>query len=464
MTRRHRSSHPSRGLLPLWVATLAIALTGALAAPTHAQNEPQFSTWAKVEASEDAKKYFDQIKKGEFDASSKAFLERVALPQLASDGNRRQIERVRRRMRDTLLNEKTAEAAALSQAGKTAVEWLATQARNPQADPAVRVNAMLLVGEVRGKDGRPWSGAVEPLAAAMSDPKLPTGVRVAAAAGLARHVDAAKAAGAPDPALSQAALKPLLEVIATPASATDAGGGDWLVSRALDMLPTVEAKASPETAAALVAILAEAGRPVDVRVRAAAALGATATPDSKIDAGDAIAKIRSLAAEALKADLAAATERSLTARLSGQPLAAPMQPGLEGMQAPGFPGGVGEFGAAPGTTAVDDPMEPLVVRRDAWRLWKLAMAVATPDGAAGLAALLDDAAATRAKTVAATLREAATALDESPDTAAVKQALVAIERLAQAAAPSRPGAPKPAAAAPGGPAAPPGNDPFGTGN
>jgi hypothetical protein len=322
---------------------------------------------------------------------------------------------------------------------------------------------MLLVGEVRGKDGRPWSGAVEPLAAAMSDRKLPTGVRVAAAAGLARHVEAAKAAGAPDPALAQAALKPLLEVIATPASATDAAAGDWLVSRALDMLPTVEAKALPETAAALVAILAEAGRPVDVRVRAAAAIGATATPDSKIDAGDAIAKIRSLAAEALKADLAAATERSLTARLSGQPLAAPMQPGLEGMQAPGFPGGVGEFGAAPGTT-VDDPMEPLVVRRDAWRLSKLATAVATPDGAAGLAALLDDAAATRAKTVAATLREAATALDESPDTAAVKQALVAIERLAQAAAPSRPGAPKPAAAAPGGPAAPPGNDPFGTGN
>jgi len=463
MTRRHRSSHPSRGLLPLWVATLEIALTGAVAAPTHAQNEPQFSTWAKVEASEDAKKYFDQIKKGEFDASSKAFLERVALPQLASDGNRRQIERVRRRMRDTLLNEKTAEAAALSQAGKTAVEWLAAQARNPQADTAVRVNAMLLVGEVRGKDGRPWSGAVEPLAAAMSDRKLPTGVRVAAAAGLARHVEAAKAAGAPDPALAQAALKPLLEVIATPASATDAAAGDWLVSRALDMLPTVEAKALPETAAALVAILAEAGRPVDVRVRAAAAIGATATPDSKIDAGDAIAKIRSLAAEALKADLAAATERSLTARLSGQPLAAPMQPGLEGMQAPGFPGGVGEFGAAAGTT-VDDPMEPLVVRRDAWRLSKLATAVATPDGAAGLAALLDDAAATRAKTVAATLREAATALDESPDTAAVKQALVAIERLAQAAAPSRPGAPKPAAAAPGGPAAPPGNDPFGTGN
>jgi hypothetical protein len=434
-----------------------------VAAPTHAQNEPQFSTWNKVELSEDAKKYFDQIKKGEFDAGSKAFLERVALPQLAAEGNRRQIEQVRRRMRDTLLNEKTAEAAALSQAAKTAVEWLAAQARNPQADTAVRVNAMLLVGEVRGKDGRPWSGAVEPLAAAMSDRKLPTGVRVAAAAGLARHVDAAKAAGAPDPALAQAALKPLLEVIATPASATDAAAGDWLVSRALDMLPTVEAKALPETAAALVAILAEAGRPVDVRVRAAAAIGATATPDSKIDAGDAIAKIRSLAAEALKADLAAATERSLTARLSGQPLAAPMQPGLEGMQAPGFPGGVGEFGAAPGTT-VDDPMEPLVVRRDAWRLSKLATAVATPDGAAGLAALLDDAAATRAKTVAATLREAATALDESPDTAAVKQALVAIERLAQAAAPSRPGAPKPAAAAPGGPAAPPGNDPFGTGN
>jgi len=456
MTRRPRSSHPSRGLLPLRVATLAIAISGTLAAPTHAQNEPQFSTWAKVEGSEDAKKYFEQLKKGEFDAGAKAFLERVALPQLAAEGNRRQIERVRRRMRDTLLNEKTAEASALGQAGKVAADWLVAQARNPQADAAVRVNAMLLVGELRGKDGRPWNGAVEPLADAMSDPKLPTGVRVAAAAGLARHVDSAKAAGAPDPALSQAALKPLLGVITAPASATDAAAADWLVARALDMLPAVEAKASPETAAALMGILADAGRPVDVRVRAAAALGAAATPDSRVDAGDAIAKIRTLAAEALKADLVAAAERSLTARLSGQPIAPAMQPG--------FPGGVGEFGAAPGTTAVDDPMEPLVVRRDAWRLGKLATAVATPDGAAGLAALLDDAAATRAKTVAATLRESATALDESPDTAAVKEVLAAIERLAQAAAPARPGAPKPAAAAPGGAAAPPANDPFGTGN
>jgi hypothetical protein len=463
MTSLRLPLHPFRGWFPLHVGALAIALTCTVAAPTHAQNEPQFSTWTKAESSEDAKKYFDQIKKGEFDAGSKAFLERVALPQLAAEGNRRQIERVRRRMRDTLLNDKTAEAAALSQAAKTAVEWLAAQARNPQAEAVVRVNAMLLVGEVRGKDGRPWSGAVEPLAAAMSDSKLPAGVRVAAAAGLARHVDAAKAAGAPDPALAQAALKPLLEVIATPVSPTDAAAGEWLVARALDMLPTVEAKAAPETAAALTAILREAGHPVDVRVRAAAALGATATPDSKIDVGDAIAKIRSLAAEALKADLAAATERSLTARLSGQPLAAPMQPGLEGMQGPVFPGGVGEFGAAPGTMPPDDPMESLVIRRDAWRLWKLATAVATPDGAAGLAALLDEAAATRAKTVATTLRESATALDESPETATVKEALVAIERLAQAAPPASPRAPNPAAA-PAGPAAQPANDPFGAGN
>lgn len=445
-----------------FVMVLAGAVVGisvAASAPAFAQDEPQFSTWPKVEGSDDAKKYFDQMKKGEFDAGSKAFLERIALPQLAGEGNRKQIERTRRRMRDMLLNEKTTEATALDKAARTAVDWLVAQARNPQAEPVVRVNAMLLVGEIRGRDGRPWNGAIGALATVMGDAALPAAVRVAAAAGMAKHVEATKAAGTPDPGLAQAATKPLLAVIASPASAADGDAGDWLVSRALDMLPTVAAKSTPEAAAALMAILADGGRPIDVRVRAAAALGATATTTSNIDAGDAVAKIRSLAAEGLKADIASATERALTARMSGQPMMPTATPGFEGTMPPGFPGAGGDFD---GGATVEDPIDSLVVRRDAWRLMMLATAVATADGTAGLASLLADDAATRAKSIAQTLRESAISLDQSPDAAAMKQAFAAIERLGQAAGSRAPAATKPSAAPAAAPAA--GSDPFGAGN
>lgn len=456
-------TRPSRWLVVTLILTTVVLLRARTAA---AQGDAPAASWSKVESSEAAKKYFDRIKKGEFDNESKAFLEQVALPQLAIEGNRRQIERIRRRMRDMLLNEKTSDAAALDQAAKTAVDWLVSQAGNPQAEPVVRVNAMLLAGELRSKDGRPWAGTVGPLATVMGDDALPAGVRVAAAAGLARHVDAARAAGSPDAALAKVA-DPLVSVIAASPSTADAAAGDWLVSRALDMLPIVAPKATPEAAKAMVAVLDDARRPVDVRVRAAAALGATATAASNVDAGEAVSRIRSLAAEALKADITAAAERALTARMSGQPVMPMAAQGFEGA-GPGFPGAPSEFGGAAGggVQAVDDPIDELVVRRDAWRLMTLATAVATADGTAGLSSLLAADAASRGRAISQALRESALMLDRSLDAASMKQAFAAIERLGAAAA-TPPGR-RPAAAPadrPATPAEPPaGNDPFGPGN
>jgi hypothetical protein len=447
----------------LWTAATALA-----------QDEPQFATWAKAEAADEAKKYVEQLKKGEFDAAAQAFLEQIALPQLALDGNRKTIERTRRRMRDVLLNDKNAEAAALEKASRAAVDWLVAQARNPQVDPAVRVNAMLFVGELRGKDGRPWPGATAALSGAAADAKLPAGVRVAAVAGLARHVDAARSAGGGDPQLAQATAKSLLTIMTAAPSATDGAASDWLVSRALDMVAVVMPQATPEAAAAIAAILDDASRAVDVRVRAAAALGTMATADATINAAQAVAAIRGLAVEAVKADLATAAERAIAARMSGQPVQGMMPGGIEGggvgfpgggfPGGAGFPGGGGEFGGNAGVP--DDPIDALVVRRDAWRLMTLANAVEAADGSRGLATLLAANAADGAKTIAKVLREAAVSLHESPDATSLKQALVAIERVAQAAA--GPAVPKPTAAAGDPPAAggvpAAANDPFNTGN
>jgi len=126
---------------------------------------------------------------------------------------------------------------------------------------------------------------------------------------------------------------------------------------------------------------------------------------------------------------------------------------------PGFPGAGGDFGAG---ATVEDPIDSLVVRRDAWRLMTLATAVATADGTVGLASLLTDDTAARAKKISQTLRESALSLDQSPDAAAMKQAFAAIERLGQAAGSRSPAATKPAAAPATEPAA--GSDPFGAGN
>ena len=447
----------------LWTAATALA-----------QNEPQLATWVKAEAADETKKYVEQLKKGEFDAAAQAFLEQIALPQLALDGNRKTIERTRRRMREVLLNDKQAEAAALEKASRAAVDWLVAQARNPQVDPAVRVNAMLFVGELRGKDGRPWPGATAALSGAAADAKLPAGVRVAAVAGLARHVDAARSAGGGDPQLAQATAKSLLTIMTAAPSATDGAASDWLVSRALDMAAVVMPQATPEAAAAIAAILDDASRAVDVRVRAAAALGTMATADATINAARAVAAIRGLAVEAVKADLATAAERAIAARMSGQPVPGMMPGGIEGggvgfpgggfPGGAGFPGGGGEFGGSAGVP--DDPIDALVVRRDAWRLMTLANAVEAADGSRGLATLLAANAADWAKAIAQTLREAAVSLHESPDATSLKQALVAIERVAPAAA--GPAVPKPAAAAGDPPAAggvpAAANDPFNTGN
>jgi hypothetical protein len=468
----HHYTMPPPMMRILRVTCLIVALGCCWAAvAARAQDDtPTFSTWAKVEASTDAKDYGERLKKGEFDGKSKAFLEQIALPQLTLDGNRRTIERLRKRMREVLLNERVADAAALDQACTVAAAWLTAQARNKQLEPVVQVNAMLLVGELRGKDGRPWPAATEMLATATADPACPPAVRVAAAAGLARHLDSARAAGGVGASLAEKATQSLLTVISTPPAPADGAAGDWLVSRALDMLPSVLPKATPEAAAAITKILEDQGRAIDVRVRAAAALGAIAAAESNIDAARSVAAIRGIATAALKGDLLAAAERAMSRRMSGQ--AAPMMPGGFEGGPPGFPGapfpGASGFGEGTGVAPVGDPIDLLVVGRDAWRLMTLANAVGTADGSRGLATLLAGPTAAPAIALAQALRDAATDLEQMPDAATMKQSLVSLEQVAvarpPAATPTKP-ATAPAATPPEAPAAESGEpaaaDPFG---
>jgi hypothetical protein len=397
-----------RSRFRLLIPALAVGgLLGAL--PASAQEAgATYSTWTKVEGAVETREFKEKLRGGgQFDAAARSFVTRVALPQLGLEANRPTIERVRRRMREIVLSD-IADEKAFDDAAKTVLDAMAALARNGDAERVVRVNAMLLVGELRAKDNRPLPAAAPVLAAAAGDVRLPLEVRIAAAAGLMRHAEAAKAGG--DPAAVAKALAPALVPMLTGDPKTGPVAAiDWLAGRGLAIMQTLGPQAgSKEAVTAAARILGDASRSVDVRVRAAAALGAAATADSGVDAARAVESVRGVAITGLEADFAAAERLRMERRVAG---------------------------------AAEEPMIPaLACRRDAWRLAVCADAIEGADGGAGLIGLVgNDAAA--AKDLATVLRQAAAGLDANPDEQSVIDAL---EKLGKPVAGAAPAANRPA--------------------
>jgi len=401
---------PKHPLVHLVLLSAAIAAGGR---PVGA--EPAYDTWAKVDQAADTRsKYRDKIRDGVFDDEARGYLEGTILPQLTLEANASGMDRMRRRMRDILLadagDEKTLAAVA-----RTVVPYLDRLARDGGTDPLVAVNATLLLGELKGRDTKPLGATLPVLAALLTDAAAAPAVRVAAAAGVARHVEAARG-GKPPEAVGPA----LVALVAKPG---DGVVGNWLLSRALDMLPGVTPQAPPETAAHVAAILADGTRPVDVRVRAAAALGGTAAAGSKVDVGRLLEAIRGLALAGLEADLAAADERAFNDRWA-------VRAGAPAGSAP--PPGIGiAAGAADG---VESPIAEAVCRRQAWRLAVLADAVLSEDGARGLGALLPEAGRAVAVDLATALRQGSKDLDANPDGQSFRAAVDGLRPVAAAPA------------------------------
>jgi hypothetical protein len=366
--------------------------------------DAKYSTWTKVENAPETRELRQQLRDGgAFDAKARDFTVRIVVPQLALDANRSTIERVRRRMRDLVLAD-ISDAKAFGDASQAMLEAVATLARNGDAEPVVRVNAMLLVGELRDQAGRPLAAGLAPLGKSAGDVRLPLEVRIAAAAGMARHAEAAKADGDPS-----AVAKAVAPAMAAMLSGPPSPGADWLAGRALAIIQSLgPTSATKEALAAAGRILGDPGRAVDLRVRAAAALGAAATAGSEVDVGRAVASIRTTAVAGLEADRADVERRRDERSVAGE--------------APG---------AVPALGGDTEPTIPkLACRRNAWRLWTCAEAIAGEDGT-GLAKLLAGDAAAAAGRLASALRDAAKALDANPDEQSVTEAL---ERLGGKAA------------------------------
>jgi hypothetical protein len=438
-------------------AAVSIAFVAWLvtAAPALAQGEPKYLGGSKVENAREMRELKDKLRDGSaLDAESREFVRQTVLPQLTLEENASTIERTRRRMREVLLTE-IEDEKAFADMSRLVADFMTALARDGDAEPAVQVNAMLLVGEMRGKDGKLWPPVRPTLAAAAGDAQLPIAVRIAAIAGLGRHVEACRGDAEATAALAKAAGPAIMAILAEPVVSDRRAEQEWLASRAVSLLPALVPTAAKNVAAVLAAIVEDPARATDMRVRAAAALGATANAKSEINAAKLIDTIRGIALQSLEADVAAADvrrfERQYRSLAAGQQAA--MQPG-------NAPAGESDPAANTGLAIPEQ-----ACRRNAWRLVTLADAIDSEDGGPGLAALLGQAAAP-AKQLAATLRDAGLAIDQTPDEESVVAAIKAIKTPAQAPAQAPAGAPVPAqpAAAPQAQAEEPAEQPAGAPN
>jgi hypothetical protein len=429
---------PFLGLRLTAILAAGIILTAAANAFGQ-DNDARFAGWSKVESAAETRTYRDAMKAGgAFDAAARGFLEEIALPQLALEANRTTIEKIRKRMREYLLTDISNEKAA-DDASKAVMAFMESLAGKDDVDPVVRVNAMLLIGEMQSMDRKPWQPAGAVLAGAVANAELPKAVRIAACVGLARHVEATKGVAEEQQRMAAVAVPAIMAVLKErakePATPTVAVENDWIASRCLSMLPLL-GPLSPTTAVEVVRILDESNRSINVRVRAAAALAAAAGPESKIDKASVIKSIGGLAVSALERDVAAADKLLLDRQYggsSGQPPPGMMPPGMmpPGMMPPGMmpPG----MGVDPTGQPVAEQLIPREsCRRAAWRLWVLAEAVLTDDSKRGLAVLGGEA-SPAAVDLAQSLRRAAMDLDATPEEPTLRQALADLKPAAPAA-------------------------------
>lgn len=420
------------------IGAVVVVLLGGSAGVATAQAPKE---WRLLEADPRMLEYRNKLREGNFDATSRAFLIDAALPQLTLPANRDTIDRVRRRIRESLVAD-----ASLP----TIVEFVGKLARDDSAAPFGRVNAMLLLGELTGRDRRPWPGATQPLAAALGDTKLPVAVRVAAAEGLAAHV----AAAAKD--LAPTVGPVLVEVAKTDPATADPVAVNWLVGRALRMLASMGPDAPAETPVAAAAILADDSRPLDVRVRAAAALGGSAIEGRTIDAAAGLRGIRDLAALIVREERTRAQRATAQASMGlaaggfgdpsmggyadptmlggGLPNLRPPGPGMGTSPGPGlgipFGGSPEGYAMSPTgmpamTTSPVDESVQLAFKRAAWRLATLADALEAEGGRRGLV-LVAGPLQGDAKQMATVLRGAAMEIDAAPSKISIDKAFETI--------------------------------------
>jgi len=154
------------------------------------------------------------------------------------------------------------------------------------------------------------------LARLIANDQAAAGDRIAAMVNL--QAQAKKIAA--DKQAAEAVAPAVWSVIAKP-PAGDPKAVAWLVSRGLELLSALPA--TPEMVTTVAGIVADPSRDLDLRIRAAVALGALAPTTPLAEPADTLGAIRGLAIAALQSELDAAARRRLVTEFSMGSLALP---------------------------------------------------------------------------------------------------------------------------------------------
>jgi hypothetical protein len=140
--------------------------------------------------------------------------------------------------------------------------------------PAVKVNALLMIGELNGTDaggrGMPLPEALTFLIAEAENTKIPDGLRAAALIGIMRHA----VAGVPSGDAQKAVAGAMLQLAGDVPSGLTPSGRAWIAAQAVEILAVLGSVGDDNAVfKALLKIVANSKLPILVRVAAADSLG-----------------------------------------------------------------------------------------------------------------------------------------------------------------------------------------------
>ena len=272
-----------------------------------AQNEPRYTRIASLEASNEMKAYQKDLGSGApFAEKHQQLLLNEGLPQLFIDGNRLDRAQVRQRLQKIFF-ESIADSNAHKKATDTAIKQLSVLARSEQISINGSINAALFLGELRGRQGKLLTTALQPLSEIVSDNSVTPSVRIAALTGLKKRAQALKASVG-DSTLSEAEtiLPALNTILGLSADSVPPIGRNWMQGQALnissDMLAFLDD--SPQKLEGIIknatTILKDSNRPIDLRIRAVVFLANSARAGITLPTNEVLPVAEELVKESLR--------------------------------------------------------------------------------------------------------------------------------------------------------------------
>ena len=272
-----------------------------------AQNEPRYTRIASLEASNEMKAYQKDLGSGApFVEKHQQLLLNEGLPQLFIDGNRLDRAQVRQRLQKIFF-QSIADSNAHKKATDTAIKQLSALARSEQISINGSINAALFLGELRGRQGKLLTTALQPLSEIVSDNSVTPSVRIAALTGLKKRAQALKASVG-DSTLSEAEtiLPALNTILGLSADSVPPIGRNWMQGQALnissDMLAVMDD--SPQKLEGIIknatTILKDSNRPIDLRIRAVVFLANSARAGITLPTNEVLPVAEELVKESLR--------------------------------------------------------------------------------------------------------------------------------------------------------------------